>query len=188
MTIFIAGLIVFLALHLVPALPGVRAALAARLGEARYKAAFSLLSLLGLAMIVGGYALATPGPRLFEPSGAAIAAAPYAVSLAFILLAAANMRGNIRHTLKHPMLLGIVIWASLHLLANGDTRGTLLFGSFLGYALLDLVSVLQRHASKRFEPSARYDLIAVVAGVIAAVAVMTLHRLLFGVAAVPWGV
>src|SRR5208283_139626 len=134
MTIFIAGLIVFLALHLVPALPGVRAALAARLGEARYKAAFSLLSLLGLAMIVGGYALATPGPRLFEPSRAAIAAAPYAVSLAFILL------------------------------ADGDTRGTLLFGSFLGYALLDLVSVLQRHASKRFEPSARYDLIAVVAG------------------------
>jgi len=188
MTVLIAGLIVFLGLHLLPALPRARAALAGRLGAARYKGAFSLLSLLGLGMIVGGYALATPGPRLFEPSRAAIAAAPYAVSLAFILLAAARMRGNIRHTLKHPMLLGIVIWASVHLLANGDTRGTLLFASFLGFALLDLVSVLQRQATKRFEPSARYDLIAVAAGVVAAVAVMTLHRLLFGVAAVPWGV
>lgn len=188
MTVLIAGLIVFLGLHLVPALPPIRAALAARLGEARYKGAYSLLSLSGLALIIVGYAVATPGPRLFEPSPAAIAAAPYAVTLALILLAAANMRGHIRHALRHPMLIGILIWASVHLLANGDTRGTLLFGSFLGYALLDLLSVLQRDAVKRFEPSARYDLIAVVAGVIAAVAVMTLHRLLFGVAAVSWGV
>jgi len=187
MLLLIIGLILFLGLHLVPALPQVRAALAQRLGEQRFKGAFSLLSLVGLALIVAGYAVATPGARLFESSRTAIAIAPYAMTLSFVLLAAANLRSRIRHGLTHPMLLGIAIWASVHLLANGDTRGTVLFGSFLGYAALDLFSVLRRHATKPFTPSARYDLIAVVAGAIAAAAVMLLHRFLFGVAAVAWG-
>ncbi len=177
----------FLGAHLVPALPDLRAALVRRLGEPRYKGALSLLSLLGLSLIIGGYALSAPGARLFEPSPTAIAMAPYAMTLAFILLAAANLRGHIRHSLKHPMLLGIAIWASIHLFANGDTRGTVLFGSFLGYAVLDLFSAVQRHAAKHFAPSTRYDLIAVVAGAIAAVAVMALHHFLFGVVAVAWG-
>lgn len=183
----VAGLILFLGLHLVPALPPLRTALVARLGEGRYKAGFSLLSLIGLALIIGGYALATPGARLFAASPTVIAIAPLAVPLALILLAAANMPTHIRRVLGHPMLLGIMIWAAVHLLANGDTRGSLLFGGFLGYAAVDLVSVLQRHATKPFTPSARYDLIAVVAGVIAAVIVMALHRLLFGAAVVAWG-
>jgi uncharacterized membrane protein len=183
-----AGLVLFLGLHLLPALPPGRGALVGRLGERGYKGAFSLLSLVGLVLIIGGYVLAAPGPRLFEPSPAAIAMAPYAVPLAFVLLAAANMRGHIRHTLQHPMLLGIALWAGVHLLANGDTRGTVLFGSFLGYAVVDFVSVVQRHTVKPFVPSARYDLFAVVGGVGAALLVMLLHRLLFGVAVVAWGV
>jgi len=188
MRLLVTGLILFLGLHLVPALPRARAALAERLGDARYKGAFALLSLVWLSLIVAGYAVATPGARLFEASRTAIAIAPYAMTLSFVLLAAANMRSHIRYGLKHPMLLGLAIWASVHLLANGDTRGTLLFGSFLGYAVLDLLSVVQRRATKPFTPSARYDLIAVVAGAVAAVAVMLLHRILFGVAAVAWGV
>jgi uncharacterized membrane protein len=187
MAILAVGLILFLGLHLVPALPDLRAALVRHLGEARYKGAFSLLSLLGLSLVIGGYARSEPGARLFAPSPAAIAIAPYAMTLAFVLLAAANLRGHIRHSLKHPMLLGIVIWASIHLLANGDTRGTVLFGSFLGYAVLDLFSALKRHTGKHFAPGMRYDVIAVVAGTFAAIAVMALHRFLFGVVAVAWG-
>jgi uncharacterized membrane protein len=187
MLMLVAGLILFLGLHLVPALPALRLVLVSRLGEGRYKGAYSLFSFIGLALIIGGYALAAPGPRLFAPSPAAIAIAPFVVPLALVLLAAANLPGHIRATLKHPMLLGIIIWASVHLLANGDTRGSVLFGGFLGYAVIDLVSVLQRHATKSSTPSARYDLIAVVAGVTVAVIVMALHRFLFGAAVVGWG-
>ncbi len=183
-----AGLILFLGLHLVPTLPARRSALVGHLGELRYKGVFALLSFLGLALIIGGYALAASGPRLFAPLPAALALAPYAVPLAFVLLAAGHLRGHLRHTLQHPMLLGIALWAGVHLLANGDTRGTVLFGSFLAYAVLDFISVVQRHAVKPFVPSARDDLIAVVAGVVAALLVMLLHRFLFGVAVVAWGV
>jgi uncharacterized membrane protein len=187
MLMLVAGLVVFIGSHLVPALPQLRGALVARLGEGPYKAVFSLLSLAGLALIIGGYALAAPGARWFAPSPVAIAVAPVAVPLALVLLAAANLPSHIRRALKHPMLLGIMLWAAVHLFANGDARGSVLFGSFLGYAVVDLISVQQRHVGKPFTPNARYDLIAIVAGVSAAAIVMALHRMLFGVAVVPWG-
>lgn len=187
MTVLVAGLIVFLGVHLVPALPGIRAGLAARWGERPYRGIFSLVSFAGLALIIAGYAKSGPGPRLFEPSAAAIAVAPYAVTLALILFAAANMRGHTRRVVKHPMLLGLAIWAGVHLAANGDLRGTILFASFLAYAAIDFVSVLRRGAVKAFDPVPRHDLIAVVAGIAVALALMALHRPLFGVAVVPWG-
>ena len=85
------------------------------------------------------------------------------------------------------MLIAIAIWAAVHLLANGDTKGTVLFASILAYALVDFVSAVQRHATKLFAPRARHDAIAVAAGIVAALAVMALHRVLFGAAVVSWG-
>jgi len=48
-------------------------------------------------------------------------------------------------------------------------------------------SAVQRHASALFAPSARHDAIAVGAGIVAALALIALHRPLFGVAVVRWG-
>ena len=188
MSVLIAGLVVFLGVHLLPALQGSRAALVQRRGEQRYKGIFTLISFAGLGLIIAGYGMAMPGAQLFAPSRTAIAIAPYAMALSFVLFAAANMRTYIRQVVKHPMLLGLAIWAAVHLLANGDTRGTLLFASFFVYAAIDLVSVVQRHAIKDFAPTARHDAIAVVAGITVALALMALHRPLFGVAVVPWGI
>jgi len=185
--ILVAGLVLFLGVHLVPALPSLRAALAARWGEQRYRGLFSLVSLVGLALVIGGYVMAPPGPRLFPPSPGAIAIAPYAVSLSLILFAAANMRGHARRVVKHPLLLSVAIWAAVHLMANGDTRGTVLFASFLAYAAFDFFSVVQRQAIRTFQPALRNDAIAVVAGIAASLALMALHRPLFGVAVVRWG-
>jgi uncharacterized membrane protein len=84
------------------------------------------------------------------------------------------------------MLIAIAIWATVHLLANGETRGTVLFASFLAYAWVDLVSAVQRDATRFFAPTARHNAIAVAAGIGAALVVMVLHRVLFGVAVVPW--
>jgi len=187
MLMLVTGLILFLGIHLLPTLPGLRFALVQHWGEQRYKGAFSLVALAGLAFIVGGYAAAAPGARLFQPSPSAMALAPFAITLSFVLLAAANLRSHIRRLLKHPLLIGVAIWAAVHLLVNGDTRSTVLFASILAYALVDFVSVVQRHATKLFAPSARHDAIAVAAGIVAALAVMALHRVLFGAAVVPWG-
>jgi uncharacterized membrane protein len=188
MSLLVAGLVVFLGIHLVPAFPNLRNGLVARLGEGRYKGLFSLASAAGLALIIAGYALAPSTERVFAPNATAIAWAPFAVTLAFILFAAANMRGYLRHALGHPMLLGLAVWAAVHLLANGDLRGTLLFGAFLAYAVLDLASAISRHAVKSLVPSFKFDIMAIVGGLVVALAVMALHRWLFGVRVVAFGV
>lgn len=188
MAILILGLLLFLGIHLVPALPGLRRGLHASLGEKRYKGLYSLASALGLALIVFGYGRAPADPRLFDPFPLAMRTAPPVMLLSFVLLAAANMRTHIRRTLRHPMLLGVLLWSLVHLLANGELCATLLFGAFLGWALIDLASASARGAVRSFQPSAAQDVAAVAGGLGLAALVMAFHRPLFGAAAVPWGV
>ena len=188
MATLVVGLVLFLGIHLLPAFTGFRGQLVARWGERRDKGLFTLVSFAGLALIIVGYAMADRGRQLFPPLPSAIAVAPYAMVVAFALFAVANMRGHLRQTLKHPMLIGLLIWSGVHLLANGDLRGTVLFGAFFGYAVVDLFSAVQRHAVKAFEPAVRHDVIAVIAGIVVALVFMTFHRALFGVRVVPFGI
>jgi uncharacterized membrane protein len=188
MVILVLGLFLFLGIHLVPTLSGMRNRLLERYGEKRYKSVFSLISALGLVLIVIGYARAPAEPRLFNPFPAAIAIAPIAMIISFVLLTAANMRTHIRHAVRHPMLIGVGIWALVHLLANGHAAATLLFGAFLAYAVIDILSATKRHAFKPFKPVARLDAIAVAAGILLALLVMIFHRPLFGVSTVAWGI
>lgn len=186
MSTLVAGLVLFLGIHLLPTVPSLRATVHARLGEKRYRAMFALVSFAGLALIVVGYRAAGPGPRLFDPLPAAIAIAPFAMVISFVLLAAANMRTRLRRAVGHPMLLGLAIWSVVHLCANGDTRGSVLFGAFLAYSVIDLASAIRRHAVKAFTPVPSHDVIAVVSGTGLALLVMAFHRWLFGFAVVPF--
>src|SRR5262249_47048719 len=58
MIILAIGLLFFLGIHLVPILPGMRNRLLEHYGEKTYKGMFSLVSAIGLALIVIGYARA----------------------------------------------------------------------------------------------------------------------------------
>ena len=187
MEVLVLGLVLFLGIHLLPVLTGARNALFTRLGEKGYKGVFSAISALGLVLIIVGYARAPSEPRLFNPFPAAIMIAPLVMLVSFVLLASANMRTHIRRTLKHPMLIGVGLWAAVHLLANGEAKATLLFGAFLAYVAIDLASAVQRRAVKHFTPVARQDAIAVGAGIAIALLVMAFHRHLFGAQAVHWG-
>ncbi|MEP7330049.1 MAG: NnrU family protein [Betaproteobacteria bacterium] len=186
MTLLVVGLILFLGVHLVPAIPAWRRALVTRHGEDGYKRYFSLASGLGFLLIIVGFAMSERGPQLFTPVAGARMVAPLLVTLAFILLAAANMRGYLRATLRHPMLIGVLLWSGVHFLANGSTRATILFGAFFVWAVLDLVAAVSRPSTRIFAPQAKYDAMSVVGGIVVALAVMSVHRWLFGVSVVPF--
>jgi uncharacterized membrane protein len=188
MTLLVGGLALFIVSHLLPAVPGLRDALATRLGAGVYRISFSLVSTVALLMIVFGYARADRGGQLFAPVPGATAIAPYAMTLVFILFASSHAPSHIRAAVKHPLLIGTLIWSALHLLANGDLRGTVLFGGFLAYALVDLASALRRGPVANLAPRARADVIAIVAGVAISLLVMAFHRVLFGPQVVPFGV
>src|SRR5690349_25035864 len=108
MTVFASGLVLFLGIHLVPVLVPLRSRLSAAAGEARYKIAYSVVSALGLALIIYGWWIAPHGPQLFAPSPVAVRLAPYAMIVAFILLASSHGPSHLRAALKHPMLLGVI--------------------------------------------------------------------------------
>ena len=137
MTVLIIGLLLFFSVHLVP-LFSLREKLIDKFGENKYKGIFSLLSFTGLILIVVGYRAADISSYWY-PVNFGRELALYLMPVSFVLLAASNMKSNIKRLVKHPMLLGILIWSFVHLLNNGELRAILLFGAFIFYAVIDLV-------------------------------------------------
>ena len=85
------------------------------------------------------------------------------------------------------MLLATKLWAVAHLLANGMLSDTLLFGSFLAWAVLDRISMKRRtqRPIPSAPPSKVNDIIVVVGGLALYVAfVLWLHVWLIGVSPV----
>lgn len=191
MTLLIAGLVVFLGCHMLPVLSGVRAGLREKIGAGPYKGLFSLVSLVGLVLIVMGYSAARDAgsPLIWDPPTGLRHLAMLLLVPVFVLLIASNMPGRIKAKLKHPMLVAIKLWALAHLLMNGDLASILLFGAFLAWAVVDRISVKRRggvslqSAGEALAGNAvRNDLIALVGGlVLYGVFVMWLHEILIGV-------
>ena len=150
MLTLVAGLVIFLAIHLVPTVPDLRRGLVERFGEGAYKAIFSVVSLAGFALIVYGYGKlqGAPGknPILFDPPLWTRHITMLLMLLSFVLLAAAYIPSRIRTAVKHPMLLAVKLWALGHLITNGDLASLALFGSLLAYAVYDLISAKKRAA------------------------------------------
>ena len=180
MTLLIAGLALFIGVHLIPVSPALRVRLIARFGDRGYRAAFAAISALGLILIIAGWHWRPDRVQLFAPSAAARSAAPLVMTVSFVLFTVANMRTHIRRIVRHPMLIGLALWSGTHLLANGDVAGTVLFGSFLAYSIVALISAIQRNAVKPFIPEAKYDAMAVVGAVVLAYITMRIHPALFG--------
>jgi uncharacterized membrane protein len=188
MLLLIAGLLVFLGVHSVRILAEHwRSAQIARLGLGAYKGIYSLLSLLGLALIVIGYAQARTAPiALWSPPLWTRHLSALLVLFAFVLLVAAYVpRNRIKATLGHPMILGVKIWAAGHLLANGTLADVLLFGGFLLWAVFDFRAARARdriHGRVRVRGSLAADLATILIGVaLWAIFAFYLHGWLFGV-------
>jgi uncharacterized membrane protein len=146
LTIMIIGLAVFLGAHVFTSLREQRAAVVARLGLGPYKGLYALVSVVGIALIAYGFAryraegmidLWYPPPWMRHVNNAILWPA-------MVCIAAAYIPGDIKRVLKHPMLVGIKLWALGHLLANGDLSSIILFGSFLVWAGYDRASLKWR--------------------------------------------
>lgn len=171
MPLLIAGIVLFMALHLVPAAPNVRADLRGKMGTSAYLLVFSIVSLVSLIMIVWGYGDAhgrnVGNVQLWYPPAFMKHVTMALMLPAFILLAAAYIPSRIRTAAKHPMLAAIKIWAFAHLLVRGDLASLLLFGSFLAFGVLDRISVKKRGAMGPLgtaKGGLRGDILAVVVG------------------------
>ncbi len=181
MTLLIAGMMLFIAIHLVPTVTGLRVALVGRLGELPYKGAFALISAVAFAMIVMGKGQA-PVIDAWTPPGWGRALTAPLVLMAFILLIAAYLPSNLRRLTPHPMLGGVLVWAIGHLLANGDQASLILFGGFAVYSIIAIASANRRGAERSTLKRAWYwDLLVVLVATGLWTAVLIYHGSLFGV-------
>ncbi|MET0858029.1 MAG: NnrU family protein [Telluria sp.] len=193
MTFLIIGLVIFLGVHSVRIVADDwRRQQIARLGENKWKIGYSLMSAVGLALIIWGYGVAREAPVvLWNPPVGMRHLAALLTLVAFILLAATYVpRNQIKARLHHPMVLGVKAWALAHLLANGTVADVLLFGAFLAWAVMSFIAARRRdRAAGTTYPAGAMSgtLIAVVVGVVAWVAfAFWLHGPLIGVR--PFGV
>lgn len=188
MTVLVLGLVLFLGVHSVRIVADPwRTALRAGVGAAPWKLGYTLLSIVGLALIVWGYRLARQQPLvLWQPPVALHYVAALLLLPAFVMLAASQGPANaVRGRLRHPMLLGTKVWAFAHLLANGTLADLLLFGGFLAWAVLCFRAARQRDRVEHIAYATgtpRSTAITVVIGVVAwAVFGFWLHGPLIGV-------
>ena len=161
MTMLVAATLAFLATHFVTSTP-LRPALVNVMGEWPYRGLYSLVAFLTLGWMIWAFAAA---PR--EPLWAGMRGITYAVMpLVFVLLACGYWRnptmvgadrllqitdparGIIRIT-RHPIMWGIMLWAAAHMLARGDAKSLVFFGSFL---VLGIVGTLAMDARKKANP------------------------------------
>jgi uncharacterized membrane protein len=187
MSLLIIGLIIFLGSHScrIFAEPW-RNHMIDRLGEVKWKGLYTIISLIGLILVVIGYGQARQAPIvLWQPATYLIHIAILLNLIAFIFLAGSSPNNNaIRLKLKHPMILGVKVWALAHLLANGTLVDLILFGSFLVWAVLDFRSARNRpiHMPEKAVISTKATITVVVTGIVIwAAFIFGLHQYLIGV-------
>ena len=143
----------FFATHSLPLRPPIRPWLQARLGPRGFTLAYSALSLAALAWVIGAAGRAPFVPMWNWASWQV--QVTLAIMLPVCLIAALAVgrpnpfsfggarnerfdpkRAGIVRVTRHPLLLALALWASAHVVPNGDLAHVLLFGVFATFAAL----------------------------------------------------
>jgi uncharacterized membrane protein len=173
MATLLAGLLIFLGMHSLSVINrDARDRYVIRFGEKPWKGIYSVVSLIGFALIVIGYGAARSQPVvLYQPPLWTRHLSLLLMVPVFVLVIASNVNTNgvIKRITKHPMLLATKIWALAHLISNGNLADVLLFGSFLIWAVVTRISAKRRKPTVTLPASTTVmpDTIAVVVGLAA---------------------
>ena len=187
MALFLIGLLIFLASHSSRIFAeSWRNKMIDQIGEVKWKGLYTIISLIGFIVMVIGYSEARENTIvLWQPNAFLIYIALALNLIAFIFLAGSSPSNNaIRLKLKHPMILGVKVWALAHLLSNGTLVDLILFGSFLIWAVLDFRSARKRPilVPEKAEISTKATVITIASGVVLwIIFIFGLHQYLIGV-------
>lgn len=185
MTLLILGVGLFFGVHSLKMIPPCRRMAISLWGEKGQKAVVGIGSLLGIVFIVLGMRSAPDVHLWATPEWGRWVA--FALTWpAMILFPAANMPSNVKRYTRHPMLWGMVLWSAGHLFANGDLAGVILFGSFAGWSLIDMVSANLRGEKKSDTVlPLQADLKIVAMGTATWIILILLHPWIFGIDILP---
>ena len=156
----IAAIAAFLLTHLVSGTP-LRTKLIGTIGEGPYRGLYSLVALITLGLAGWAYSHAQAQALLWTPlrllpvlvmpfafilAVCGLGRNPTAVGAEKLLKSEEPARGIIRIT-RHPFMWGVMLWATVHILANADAKSIVFFGGLLLTAALGTLSQEKRKAS-----------------------------------------
>ena len=169
METLVLACVVFLASHFASSTP-LRAAAVAAIGERAWLGLYTLVSFAAIGWMVWAYNRAPVQtlwdgwklvPAVLMPfalmllAGGLLTRNPTAVGQAKALKSDEPARGMLRIT-RHPMMWGFMLWALAHILAQGELKSTLFFGTFLVLAGLGAALIDVRKARALGEDWARF--------------------------------
>lgn len=151
MFILALGIALWSAGHFLPSVtPALREDLIDRVGPKAYRTTFSIDMAIALILIVWGYRSAD-WIYAYDPPSWGVHANNTLMLIAVYLFAVGGAKGWLATKLRHPMLLGVCLWAIAHLLANGDQASILLFGGMLLWAV-GMMFMINRRVGARVLP------------------------------------
>lgn len=183
----LVGVLLFCVTHLFHAvLPHSRDRLVRQLGENAYRGVFSLIIVGALILIVLGWK-STVATAVYRPPMSPGPVPAVLVLIGIVLFVASRVPGNLKRLLRHPQMIGTLCWGVAHLLTNGDSRSVTLFGGLTVWAALEILLINRRDKPWQKPPPAAVtlDIITVLVGAAAFLALAYFHATLFGVVPIP---
>jgi uncharacterized membrane protein len=175
MELLIVGIIIFFGIHLVPIFQ-LKEKLVQRLGKYPYMGLFSLIAALGLGLMIYGKGHAE-FISVWQPMPWAHWVPIIAMWPALVLLVWAEIPCSMKITLRHPMLLGVLLFCISHLFANGDLATILLIGSFAVYAALTMLRQgFKKKESNIPNSTPKWNVFGLVVGTLAYGLIATFHQ------------
>lgn len=187
MGVLIAGVVLWSIVHLLKsAAPDWHAERVASLGENRWKGIVTVLLVLSIVLIVIGWR-STRVDYVYSPPLYGSPVITALMFLSFLLFAGASAPGNIKRFLRHPMLLGTIVWSIAHLLANGENRSIVLFGGIGLWALLSIILINRRDGAWEKPPAVGIakDGMTLAGTIVIFAIVIFVHPWVFGAPALP---
>jgi len=133
MKLLILGLILWITAHFIKRIiPGLRA----RMGD-KGRGPIALAILISVVLMVLGYRRAELLP-LYTPLPGIGHLNNLLMLLALFSFGIGSAKGILVDKIRHPMLLGMVIFAIAHLLVNGDLASLILFGGLGLWAVIEM--------------------------------------------------
>jgi len=185
MNLLIFGIALFTSVHLVSSVaPASCASLKEAIGDNAFRVAYAVLALLGIVLIVIGWRSAVP-VVVYAPPPWGQSVAFFLMFIAIFLFGVSHGKSQVKRLLRHPQLIAVLLWSTAHLLANGDIRSVILFGSLGAWALVEIPLLNRRDGEWQRPPRAnmRSELISAAVSVVVFLVLIALHPYIAGVSA-----
>lgn len=138
MTLLIIGIAIFTLTHFYKSLlPNGRMSITNRFGEGPAKGLIAAAMFVGIVLMVIGYR-AAPFEPVYTPMAGIGHFSLILLYVAMVMMGMGNSKGRMRSWLRHPMLTAVIVWATAHLLVNGDIASLILFGGLGLWAILHI--------------------------------------------------